>query len=179
MVAILKLTLALTVIAALTGFVIAAKAVGMAEAVPIALVCGGAALVATPVLVPLGLVAFGLPMNAYNPHQQAALLLAMPPGQALDRVDRELAAMGARVAETSAAEGFLVARTQASRRSHGEWVSVRVAAAEIEGADAEAKEMALVTIESRPVSRLQVCDFGKGRENVERIAARLTGSGPA
>jgi hypothetical protein len=74
--------------------------------------------------------------------------------------------LNAEIRESDAAAGRYTARTRLSWRSFGENVTV-----ELNG-DATAP---VAHISSRPVIRTTLIDYGKGRRNVQQVAAALRG----
>jgi hypothetical protein len=83
-----------------------------------------------------------------------------------DKSVEALEQFGAQIKSQNESEGTIVARARASWKSFGELISIHIR--QIGDANFE------VIIESRPRFRGTIIDYGKGRENVEALAALLT-----
>ncbi|WP_420126692.1 hypothetical protein [Longimicrobium sp.] len=99
------------------------------------------------------------------------VLLPLPPQQALERCRAALAAnRGLKEVRVDPARGAAYAHGRLSWASFGEKIECRVAAVE---------DGSWVTIRSRPVLSTTVVDYGKNRENVQRIRTLLLDGAPA
>jgi hypothetical protein len=107
------------------------------------------------------------PRGPHGPRQEATVSLR--PGADLpDRIQAALRELNAEVREKDTAAGLYSARTRWSWRSFGEDVTVQVTGA---------PHAPVAHITSRPVIRTTLVDYGKGRRNVQQVAAALQPSG--
>lgn len=109
--------------------------------------------------------------DAFAVRQRRRLRLDVPPAQAFDRATRAVAALpNTRVAGDPTTGRIEANVPMTSWRSVGERVTVVVEPAGSNGS--------LLSLESRPTVPLTQVDYGKNRDNVERICAAL-GAGRA
>ena len=103
----------------------------------------------------------------FGPRQEATVTIR-PEIDLPDRIQAALRQLNAEIGETDVAAGLYKARTRWTWRSFGEDVTVHVTG------DPNAP---VAHITSRPVVRTTLIDYGKGRRNVEQLAAALESSG--
>jgi hypothetical protein len=103
----------------------------------------------------------------FGPRQEATVTMR-PEADLPDRIQAALRQLNAEIRETDVAAGLFKARTRWTWRSFGEDVIVQITG------DPDAP---VAHITSRPVVRTTLVDYGKGRRNVEHLAAALETSG--
>ncbi|MGC5003955.1 DUF1499 domain-containing protein [Streptomyces sp. DT203] len=105
----------------------------------------------------------------FSVKQRQQLRLALPPIKAFERAVQAVTALPATVTSSDSESGHIEAKVGMSWRSWGETVTIVV--------QPQGSSSSSVCIESRPRLRITVVDYGKNRQNVERIVGALTAGG--